>query len=321
MRLTYTDLKNQFLRNIGMQGSSDTTILADFNNRLAQRYQMVFANLHSYVTQTYKTQSTVAATQYYPYPVGVSRVDDVYITIGSVKYPLQIINSQHAWDVLNAIQLQPSAIPQFLFPRRSDYGIWPIPQDVYTITFNYFIRDRSLLVDDYTTGTVNLTNGDATVTATGSSGIVFTNAMVGRWIEMTDTTYPDYGLWYRIASCTDADNIELETPWQGSDVLARTYRIGQCPEIPEEGHIILADGVTADFYAGQRSDIEKATWFDNMFWTGQGNNDNRKIGDDTIKGGLIGMVNRYTDRDQSGLIRRQPKIFPPEFKIWATSIS
>jgi len=312
-------LKNAFLRNIGQDGSSDTTILADFNARLAQRYQMVFAVLRSYVTQSVKTASTVAAQQYYGYPLGLSKIDDVYITIGSVKYPMQIINSQHAWDVLNAIQIQPSTIPQFIFPRKADFGIWPIPQDAYTITFNYYIRDRSLLVEDYTIGTITATNGDATIIGDGTT---FTSAMVGRWFTITDTTNADYGWWYRVSAYNSTTSLELENSWQGTTILTGvTFKIGQCPEIPEEGHILLVDGVTADFYAGQRSDIEKATWFDNMFWTGQGNNNNRKLGDDTIKGGLIGLANRYSDRDPSGLIRRQPKIFPPEIKIWGTTIS
>ena len=189
----------------------------------------------------------------------------------------------------------------------------------FTITFYYYIRDRSLSVDDYLDGTVSLTNGDATVTGTSTT---FTPAMVGRWFEVTDTTNPDYGWWYRVASYTSATSIELDNTWQGTTTAsAVTYRIGQCPEIPEEGHILLVDGVTADFYAGPRADIEKATWFDNMFWTGQGNNSNRKLGDDNIKGGLIGLCNRYAERDDTRLVSRQPKVWPPQYKVWATSIS
>ena len=284
MRLTYTDLLAQHLRNIGKQGSTDTTLITDFQNNLAQRYQMVLV-----------------------------------ITVGSVNYPLTVISSQHSWDVLNAIQIQPSAIPQFIFPRRDDFGIWPIPQDAYSITFNYYIRDRSLLVDDYTTGTVVATAGSTTITGTTTT---FTAGMVGRWFTITDTANPDYGYWYRISGYSSATSLALENGWQGTTISsATTYKIGQCPEIPEEGHVMLVDGTTADFYAGIRADIEKATWFDNKFWTGQGNNSNRKIGDDTIKGGLIGLMNRYSSRDNKSLVNRQPKIWPPNFKVWGSTIS
>jgi hypothetical protein len=119
-----------------------------------------------------------------------------------------------------------------------------------------------------------------------------------------------------------ATSLTLENSWQGTTIAAGvTYRIGQCPEIPEEGHIMLADGATADFYAGLRSDIEKATWWNNVFWTGDGNNNNRKIGDDNIKAGLIGLVNKYASRDESAIVNRQPKVWPPQYKVFATTIS
>lgn len=319
MRMTYTNIREQFLRNIGKQGSTDATIIADFNARLANRYQMVFATMNNYQTQQPKTSTTADSVQYYHYPLGVSKVDDCIITIGNVNYPLQVINSQHSWDILNAIQIQPSAIPQFIYPRRDDFGIWPIPRGAYTITFYYYIRDRSLIVPDYTEGTISLTNGDTSIIGTGTN---FTPAMVGRWFEVTDISNADYGWWYRVSGYNSTTSLTLENAWQGTTTSSSvTFRIGQCPEIPEEGHILLVDGVTADFYAGPRADIEKATWFDNMFWTGQGNNSSRRLGDDTIKGGLIGLANRYSDRDDSGLVYRQPKVWPPQYKVWSSNIN
>jgi hypothetical protein len=319
MRLTYTAIKEQYLRNIGMEGSTDTTILADFDANLGARYQLILSSLKNYSTQVSKTLSTAIGTQYYSYPNGVNKVDDVVVKIGSVQYPLTTIYAQHTWDLLNAIQIQPSATPQFIFPRRDDFGIWPIPQGVYTITFNHYLKDRNLSVDDYTGGMVTCTNGDETVVGTGT---VFTQAMVGRWLTITDKATPGQGYWYRIASVTDSTHLELEKKWQNQTISAAvSYKIGECPEIPEEGHIILVDGVTADFYSGPRADVEKATWFNNKFWTGDGNNPNREIGGDRILGGLIGMINRYSERDNSHLIRRKPKIYPPEFKVWATTIT
>jgi hypothetical protein len=319
MRYTYTDLKNKFLYNIGKAGSSDTSIIADFQMNLAQRYQLIFGVFKNYQTQQPKTASTVASQQYYHYPNGVQSIDSVYITIGSVKYPLTPIYSEANWDVLNAIQIQPSAIPQFIFPRRDDFGVWPIPQDTYTITFMFYQRDRNLLVEDETTGTVTCESGSTTVTGTSTS---FTPGMVGRWFSITDTSVPGHSVWFRIASYTSTTSLELENAWQDIDIgSAVTYKIGESPEIPEEGHIILVDGVTADFYSGMRSDITKATWFNNKFWTGDGNNPNRDMGNDKILGGLIGLANRYADRDSSAIINRGIKTYPPAYKVFATTIS
>jgi hypothetical protein len=320
--LTYSDIWNQFIRNIGKSGLSGTStegakVKADFDFHLATRYQMILAKMANYMTQGTKTASTVASQQYYAYPPGVVNIEDVVVTIGSVKYPLEVINSQRQWDVLNAIQFQPSAIPQFVLPRRDDFGIWPIPQGIYTITFNYHIRDRNLSVDDYSTGTVTVANGSTTVTGTGT----FTAGMVGRWFVVTDTTSADYGYWYRVGGYTSTAIITLEQSWQGTGAAGLTYKIGQCPEIPEEGHVILVDGVTADFYAGYKDDIAQATWFSNCFWTGDGTNTSRTEGDQSIKAGLIGLMNLYSDRNDTKLIRRNPKLSPFGYKAFGTVIS
>lgn len=319
MRLTRSDLLNKFLVNIGKNGSSDATILSDFNMNLSQRYQMVLAHFQDFQTQKTVTTSSVATQQYYHYPIGISKIDNVYATINNVKYTLEIINSQRTWNVFNSIQIQPSVFPQYIFPRRDDFGIWPIPQTVYTITFSSYLRDRDLLVDDYKEGTVTIDNGSATLVGIGTT---FTPAMVGRFFQVTDTTNPDYNWWYRISGYNTAQSLTLENSWQGTTIAAGvSYRIGQCPEIPEEGHIMLVDGVTADYYSGMRADAEKATAWNNRFWTGDMNNNNRKLGDDNIKGGLIGLVNKYADRDDHALVTRQKRTWPPVLKVWGMSIN
>lgn len=307
MKLTYTDLKSQYLRNIGQVGSTDSSILADFNINLAQRYQVVLAKLHDYMTQNQKTTTTVINQQYYHYPVGITRIESVVVTIGSINYPTTFVNSQWQWDWLNSFQVQPTAIPQFIFPRRSDFGIYPKPQDTYTLTFNYNYRDRSLSVEDYTAGTVTVTNGSQTVTG---SGTTFTSAMANRWLQITDTTNTGQGYWYRVISVESATSLTLETAYDGASGASLTYRIGECPEFPDEGHIILADGATADFYSGIRHDINTATWFNNKFWTGDGQNSSREEGKNTIKGGLIGLADMYTDRNQERVIDRKKQVYP-----------
>lgn len=317
MKLSYTDITNEYFRAIGSPNNS-TTLLAQFQMNLAQRYQLALAKMRNYTTQKPYTLSTVAATQYYWYPIGMVNLEAVQITIGSFNYPLDIINSQKSWNTLNAIQIQPSAIPQFIFPRRDDFGIWPIPQDAYTVTVNYHYRDHSLLVDDYTTGTVSLTNAAATLTGSGST---FTAGMVGRWLQITDTTSAQYGYWYRISAYTSATVMTLDTVYQGTSVSGVTYRICQVPEFPDEGHICLLHGCLADFYANSRDDAERATWFENKFWTGDGANGSRAEGSDQIVGGVIGICNRYSDRNDERLINRKPKLYPLPMKSWAYSIS
>jgi len=284
---------------------------------LGQRYQLILARMKNYMTTQTYTASTVASQQYYHYPSDVVGVDDVVITVNSRLYPLEPIYGQHGWNYLNAIPFQATTFPSFIFARRDDFGIWPIPQGAYTITFNYFSRDRNLTIADYTAGTVAVTGNSVTVTGTGTT---FTAAMVGRWFEITDATNTGKGYWYRVSAFTSTTVITLESVFEGATGSSLTYRIGQTPEIPEEGHVILVDGVTADFYSGFKNDQETAQRFENKFWTGDRNNIQRDTGDENIAGGLIGLINRYSSRDDRRLIHKGARPLVAD-KIWAQTLT
>ena len=72
-----------------------------------------------------QTASTVADQQFYHYPPNVyPPIVSATLTTGGVDYPLTTINSQREWDKLNEVSFSGSAIPQFIFPRRDDFGIW-----------------------------------------------------------------------------------------------------------------------------------------------------------------------------------------------------
>lgn len=319
MRLTFSDLKSQYLRNIGMDGSTDSAILADFTANLGNRYQMILSRMKDYVTQKDITQETVAAQQYYNYPEGLVNIEGTVVQIGGVHYPMTVVNSQWQWNWLNALQVQPTAIPQFIFPRQSDYGIYPIPQTSdYPITFSYHYRDRNLNIDDYTTGTVTVTNGSTLVTGAGAT---FTAAMAGRWLEVTDPANTGQGYFYYITAVPTSATLTLQNTYEGASAGSLAYRIGQTPNIPEEGHITLVDGATADFYSGIRHDIETATWYNNKFYTGDGQNASRDYGLSTITGGLIGLYNNYTDRNTERVIDRKKKVYPFLDQVWGLTLS
>lgn len=320
MRMTYTALLNQYIRNIGIKSTDPnyTSILADFNQNLGNRYQMVLSKLANYRTQKTYTDSTIVNTQEYPYPVGLVNIETVTVTVGSISYPMTVINNQFTWDSLNSIPFQPTTFPRFLFPKVDTYGIWPIPQGVYTITFNYHWRDRNLTVADYTDGTIAVTSGSAAIVGTSTT---FTQAMVGRWFSITDPTEPGQGYWYRILTVTNATHATLFRTWQGSTGSGYTYTIGETPEVPEELHIALVQGATADYFSNIKNDETSAAKWENRFWTGDPSNPTRKFGDNNVLGGLIGAVNQYEDRNESKLIDRKPQLGPLTEKAFAITLS
>lgn len=69
----------------------------------------------------------------------------------------------------------------------------------------------------YTTGTVDVTNGSATVFGTDTT---FTSAMVGRKIRIADEE-----AYYRISAFVSVTEITLEVPYQGTTATAQTYSI------------------------------------------------------------------------------------------------
>jgi hypothetical protein len=314
-RLTYTDLFNDFLQNTGnLANSADTNLIAFFKRHLTSRYQLVLSKLTNYTTQKTKTASTVADQQFYHYPPGVVNIESATVTVGGVAYPLNVINSQKEWDKLNELDFSDTAIPTYLFPRRDDFGIWPVPQDAYTITFNSHLRDRSLTTADYTTGTVTATQNSATLTG---SGTTWTAAMVGRWFKVDNDGY-----WYRISAFGSTTSLTIESVYEGTTVAGATYVIGESPEIPEEGHILISYGVTADYFGGPKKDKEQAKYWENMFWTGSGSVTPLMGEDMSNVGGLMGLQKKYASRSDSRLIKRRSKgQDTADNKIWATTLS
>lgn len=321
MFATYTNLKEAHFRNIGKAGQyADTTLLADFQYNLGQRYQLIWGKLSSYISQDSPSTpaATVAGTQYYTYPVGTVGIDSMYITVGSQKYTLTPIYDQQMWNYWNSLPIQPTTFPQFFFPRKDDFGIWPIPQDAYTFGFQRFFRDRNLLVDDYTDGSVAIVSGSSTVTGTLTT---FTQAMVGRWFTITDTSVPGQGFEYKITGFTSTTVITISPAWVPATLSGKSFRIGEAPEIPAEAHSLLSAGTAADFYAGLRSDPVKATWWNNVFWTGDGGNNVRDITSKNVSGGLIALIKDYKDRDRDNIVERRPQIQGPYASIFSQTIS
>lgn len=87
--------------------------------------------------------------------------------------------------------------------------------------FPYYIQDKGVIktADDYTTGTVSITNSSTAVAGTLT---VWTSAMAGRKIRFNGEN-----AYYRIKSITGGTNLVLEQPYQGTTDTDATYAIYQ----------------------------------------------------------------------------------------------
>lgn len=265
------------------------------------------------------SNASAASAQYFSYPPGYVTADGIVLTVGSVNYPLKLISSESIWEQLNAVLLQASAVPQFYYPRRDDFGIWPIPQALYNGTIYYHYRDRNLMVADFNGGTVSLTQNSNVITG---SGVTFTKAMVGRWFTIDDNTVPGRGYFYRVTGWISTTKLSMFQPWPNASVSnVSSYRIGESPEIPEDLHMYLADGITGGYYKDVRKDMNTAAPYLNSFWTGNPKNDRWLEDDPAIVGGLLGGMKNYNDRDDERIINRKPGLNPLQYKAFATTLA
>lgn len=301
MKLTYTSLRNDILRNIGLNGTTDTEVIAFINTHLQTRYQDLLASFTNYKNMSTQTASTVADQQYYHYPPGIVDAEAATVTQGTIVYPVTVVNSQEQWNYINQYPNTNTFIPQFIFPRKVDFGIWPTPQAAYTLTLTYIYRDTNLIFDDYTTGTVTFTNNSTTVTGVGTA---WTAAMQGRYIVPANSDLFPTGYWYRIITTNSPTSFTIDSFYEGLTVAGSKFVVGQAPDLPDEAHILLAWGVTADWYL-QRADTAKAAQFNNLYYTGDPQNSQR--GGKYVEGGLIGMRERYSERADKKVVNMNAK--------------
>lgn len=174
-----------------------------------------------------------AVQQYYQVPEDAIRIAKIKVLNSTnIWYDVSEVGDEDAWIQLNAYP-QTGAIPTSYFVRGFDeFGLFPIPGTTVTngIELVYEPKHVLLTADDYTTGTIQVTNGSTTI---GGVGTTFTSQMANGMYVLQTTDGTD-GNYYKIVTYTDATHLTLENYYQGLTSTTATYRIGQVSKIPEE---------------------------------------------------------------------------------------
>lgn len=286
-----------------------TTTLTWIKSEINSTIQFIYGDLKKYVTNKTGTLTTVADTQFYDYPPDLVTLESATITVGSVDYILKTVHSSDQWKKLNAISIAPTAIPTWMYPRRDDVGIYPTPQDAYTVTLEYPYTIKELTLADYVTGTATFTNASAAIIG---SGTVYTAAMVDRWIKGGD------GLFYRISAFTDTTHITIDRTYAGSTEASVATFIGESPEIPFDMHDLVKYDVVSKYFAGLRGDLTKGKYWANEFWTGDPLNTSRDKG---AKGGYLAAKKRYATRTDDVVIEKVFAKDPINSRLWGIDLS
>lgn len=243
------------------------------------------------------TEPTIATQTYYNFRPGFSKLTSLTVNVGTYIPPLRIVESEDEWNTLQSVPAI-SGWPTHVFPRRDTYGIYPTPQSVYTMNLTGLWMPLNMTSDDYKTGTIQLTNGSATIVGTTTT---FTASMVGMWIATTDTSGIPNGNSYRIATFTDTTHIAVDRNVIDASASGLSFIIGQSPEIPEELHQFIPYRVGAAYYGIRRRNPTLAQSYLNYFYTGDYNNTKRE---GEFNGGVLNVLNDLLEkgRDNSGLV-------------------
>lgn len=303
------------LRTTSQDYVSDATAgtLTFLDKEINKAIRLIRTNLKAYITHEPPTTiNTLNGVQFYDFPVDIFKIEAATLTIGGVAYPLQVVNSYTMWNKINQITFSGSTIPQFIFPRMLDFGIYPTPSGIFPIALTFHPREIDMSVADYTTGTADVTKDSATVT--GSGAAVWTDRMVGRWFKI-DTD----GEWYRIKARA-GNTFTLHKKYEGVTDLLLAYTLGESPNIPDELHELIPHKAASSFYSGPRKDYAAAQSELNYFWTGDFNNSDRSL--KNKHGGLLGAIVRYSKGDESAMVYRESHTGVNRFdERWSTTLS
>ena len=269
--------------------TSDTKIFLQQNINIGLHF--IEDTLGSFYTDTIATLSTVASTSTYETPARFVRFREVYVTVSSIRYPLEEIHDERMWQrIMSRTSGQTSSIPEFIFSRKDQFEIYPTPSGVNTITMVYEASNKDLSVDDYATGTITtLTNGNDDVM--GSSTAWVTGGVIaGRYFKINAD-----GVWYKIETVTDATNIVLYKNYEGTSIAAGSsnYTIGEIPNIPPSIHNLPVFYALSQYYGGPKVDMDKSADYMDKF-----------LGREKYIGtGLEAAKARWGKRYTSGVIR------------------
>jgi len=209
--------------------------------------------------------STVASQEGYQIPNKFRKLIDLYIYSGSGSssdtiYAPEMVFDPTRWKLIKQYKLGEQDVPYFTYVENTKYYIQPVPASTGNlITLRGRLNVRNLGIADYTTGSVvSVANGGTAVVGTGTT---WTADMVGRYIQITQTTAANGGdgFWYEIGSYTSATSIGLTKPYEGTTIAAATaaYTIGQVPVIPEAYQPAIEYRATALYWQNQ-NDLNRA---------------------------------------------------------------
>lgn len=281
--LTYTTGRNLYGK---LTKNNNTVNLSFGDTTIAESLRIINAMTDLVHVEDSDTDTTVASQQAYTIPKTLRKVSDIYVTVGSTIYTPEKVYDPGRWSSVLQMELGESDVPLYQYIRGRQVLFAPAPATTgNTITFVGMSNTIDPSIADYTTGSITtITNGDTTVTGSGTS---WNASMVGRYIRIDDSDAANVGdnRWYKIASVTSTTVLELTEDYEGTSIAAgsATYTIGQAYPLPEAYHMAPVYRATA-LYWDTEGNAERADRFWQLYDGGY------EMGRSPYPGGIIGMM-------------------------------
>lgn len=210
-----------------------------FLNRLGRKFN-----------KEYLIGNVYGSRQYYQFAAEVLRISEIRILNGTTWYTPQLIASEQQWNKLNAVPISGNYPSAYYIRGFKEVGLFPVPASDLSaaMEISFEPQHTDLTQDDFTSGSITVSNGSPNGTTVTHSGTGFTQSMVGRWLQVTDGTD---GRWYRIGAYVSSSVITLENYYEGIAGAGREFRIGEIMKIPNGYQDAPVFFALERFYIGQ----------------------------------------------------------------------
>lgn len=267
---TFTTLRNttaQFSNVSTSDASKMALIDANINDSIRTICNLQGGKLR--FLEATKDMTTVASQEGYQIPNGFRKLIDLYIYSGTgtssdTIYSPEMVFDPTKWKLIKQYRLGTSDVPYFTYVENQKFYIQPIPSTTGNlITLRGRLQTRDLTIADYTIGTiVSVANAGTSVVG---SGTVWTANMVGRYIQITETTAANGGdgFFYEIGGWIDATHITLLKPYEGTSIStgSAAYTIGQCSPVPAAYDVGIVYRATALYWQNQNDLVRAKTYW------------------------------------------------------------
>lgn len=210
--------------------------------RIQQRYKSLVASYNYHYSEKKYTIKTVANQQAYDLPQTLNKIDSIQLANDDDKYTPTEIVSPIEWDNLQEFADETYADHAVHYHiRNGQIHMFPIPTTAdMDINIAGHMKPTKLQYDDYSTGTVDVTNGNTAVS--GTTTVWGANVHAGMFLIIDEQKY-------EIASVTNDTTLVLAEAYTGESASGIDYRIGDVPIIPEESTDVLWLYAVRDYYA------------------------------------------------------------------------